>query len=295
MNEEQTASADSSVEDRLLERFSDEQPEEHQEEGLELDGEQAEEQSEGDEPANSDALEVVEYEGKEYQVPAELKEALLRKSDYTRKTQETAERAAAIEAQERSLVVQQQFNQQIQGDLDAVRAIDAQIGQYQQLDWSQLDTDTYIRYKHQFDSLKEQRNELVNSVTQKSQYFQQNYELNDAKAIEAGQRYLAKVIPDFHNIKGELFSHLESLGFSRNLISSVRDPKYMEAAYKIMQYDKLMANKKNSVGKVKSAAPMIKPGTSQTNNRQDYKAQIQKAKGNKQAIESIIAKKLSRL
>ena len=50
---------------------------------------------EGDDGAP--AFERVNYEGTEYEVPTALKDALLRQSDYTRKTQEVSEQRKALE------------------------------------------------------------------------------------------------------------------------------------------------------------------------------------------------------
>ena len=45
-----------------------------------------------------DDTEEVDYEGKKYRVPKDIKDALLRQSDYTRKTQELAEHRNQVSA-----------------------------------------------------------------------------------------------------------------------------------------------------------------------------------------------------
>ena len=52
--------------------------------------EDSEEDSE-EQPEAVEDLQIVEFEGKEYNIPPELKDAIMRQSDYTTKTQEIAE------------------------------------------------------------------------------------------------------------------------------------------------------------------------------------------------------------
>ena len=59
---------------------------------IEEDDEDSEEQ-----PDPSPEVETVEYEGQEYNIPPELKDAIMRQSDYTTKTQEVAEQRKDLE------------------------------------------------------------------------------------------------------------------------------------------------------------------------------------------------------
>jgi hypothetical protein len=60
------------------------------------------------EDSTAPSFEEVEYEGELYQVPPKLKEAIIRQSDYTKKTQEVAETRKLIEHQQSQLRVAQQ-------------------------------------------------------------------------------------------------------------------------------------------------------------------------------------------
>ena len=94
---------------------------------------------EGDgEPPEPELVEV-EYEGKKHKVPPELKDALLRTADYTRKTQEVAEQRKAVEAK------QVEANQAFQTSQEVIEArahihhVDSQLKQYENVNWAQLE------------------------------------------------------------------------------------------------------------------------------------------------------------
>ena len=76
---------------------------EAEQEPTEEDEKDSEEQTES--PAE---VETVEYEGQEYNIPPELKEAFLKNQDYTTKTQEMAEQRKDLETD------RQRFQQAIQ-------------------------------------------------------------------------------------------------------------------------------------------------------------------------------------
>ena len=83
--ESEVAEQDTSIED--VSESHDDQSEESDIEGAATDEAESE-------------VEDVDWEGKKYAVPKELKDALMRQSDYTRKTQEIAETRRALEAKE---------------------------------------------------------------------------------------------------------------------------------------------------------------------------------------------------
>ena len=96
------------------------------------------EDTETEQPPEAAEFVNVEYEGTEYEVPAKLKDALLRQSDYTTKTQALAAERKALEAQSAAFQQQQELNQQTFDDVAQVKALDQQIEQYNALNWDEL-------------------------------------------------------------------------------------------------------------------------------------------------------------
>ena len=103
----------------------------------------ANESEDGDEsePTAVDDTEEVDYEGKKYAVPREIKDALLRQSDYTRKTQEVAEQKRQIEA--RAAEVQQlaKLEEGHLNDLANLRSVDNALAKFQNVNWQQMAAD----------------------------------------------------------------------------------------------------------------------------------------------------------
>src|SRR5690349_6465638 len=80
----------------------------------------------------------VEYEGKTYCLPVELKDALLRQADYTRKTQDVAKARKALEAE--TAAHHGKVSSARAHMLDAARvvALNDQLAQFGQIDWQAL-------------------------------------------------------------------------------------------------------------------------------------------------------------
>ena len=80
-------------------------------------------------------VEEVDWEGKKYAVPKELKDALMRQSDYTRKTQEIAETRRALEAKEAEIQQRAQVEEAHLNDLANLRLVDGVLSKYQNVNW----------------------------------------------------------------------------------------------------------------------------------------------------------------
>ena len=63
---------------------------------------------EGDGDEGADALAEIELDGRTWKVPAALKDGYLRQADYTRKTQDVAERGRAVTAREQAIAEREQ-------------------------------------------------------------------------------------------------------------------------------------------------------------------------------------------
>jgi len=79
--------------------------------------------------------EEIEHEGKRYAVPKELKEAFLRQSDYTRKTQEVADLRRNVEAAQQAAARDAEMVQGLREDYGKVHALKAQVDYYGRVDW----------------------------------------------------------------------------------------------------------------------------------------------------------------
>lgn len=187
--------------------------------------------------------EEVEYEGKQYKVPKELKDALLRQADYTRKTQEVAEARRQFEAQTQSFQQERQFHQQNLQEVAQVIAIDQQLAQFSQVDWNALadaDPAQAVKLDRQFRDLQEQRAQVEYQVTQKQSEFAQRQQQDAARQLEEGRRVLEREIPGWGAEKAqELFLFGKNYGIPEQLLGTLNMPVLVKALHDLKQYHQL--------------------------------------------------------
>lgn len=179
----------------------------------EIDGEDNPE-----EESELDDTEEVDFEGKKYRVSKEIKDALLRQSDYTRKTQELAEHRKQVDAAlERINSVGQAETQA----LAQVAMVAAQIKQYEDIDWNAWDeTDPVAanRARWELTQLQQQQQAAVtqyqNVGNQKLSMVQQE----TAKRLEEADRFAASNIPGWSREKAQA-----TLDFSRTAYGLTND------------------------------------------------------------------------
>lgn len=235
------------------------------EQASETDGEQTDiEQLDSQNDQQASGLEEVEYEGKKFNVPREIKDALLRQSDYTRKTQEVAEARRAVAEQQKLMQAQIEFQSTIVDDIGQLKAIDGQLSQFNNINWSTLDTDAMVRTKHQLDMLKEARNQVASVIQRKHADFTAKRQQAIEQMSRAGQNLLQQKISGFNQEAAKnLSEYMAKEGYTEPEITSILDPRHLALAWKAMQYDQLQASKPNIQNRAKGAPPVVKPGASQ--------------------------------
>ena len=214
------------------------------------------EDTETEQPPEAAEFVNVEYEGTEYEVPAKLKDALLRQSDYTTKTQALAAERKALEAQSAAFQQQQELNQQTFDDVAQVKALDQQIEQYNALNWDELyqqDVAQAASLARQKDDLKEQRAQTITRLEHNKNKVLNNQRMEHARIVEEGQKVLKSEI---ENWSPELAQTIATYGVSQGLderaVASIVDPVHVKLIDKARRYDELVA-------KQKAAAPKAEP------------------------------------
>lgn len=217
------------------------------------------------EPTGGDDLVEVEFEGKTHRVPQELKDALLRQSDYTRKAQEVAEQRRQVEAEQAFIQQQAQFNQQYSNDIAQLKAIDNQLQQYQQIDWAQaLDQDTISANKAyiQFQQLQQARGAMAQALGQRQQEFAQAEHQREAQAIQATRQAVEKLQGWTPQVDVELDKFTQALpGYVRSEIA--KSPAIYEMVMKAWRYDQLQSAKPQVEKRVANLPKPVKPGSNE--------------------------------
>jgi hypothetical protein len=261
--------------------LGDEEPEEGQSEELEeveeaSEGEEEvpeeqeeEEQEESEEEPEEEPKYSVKVAGEEKELTlSELKSLAQQGADYTKKTQQVAEQRKALEAEAKAIdeakYLRDAYAQRLQAmeellntpeqneDLEALKESDP-VGYAVRVAEKQ-------QQREQLHAIQIERQRIAEQ--QQAEYAQQMQGYLAQQAEE-----LAKVLPDYTDpIKGEtLRTELRSfaknsLGFSDDELSQVRDSRHVIALHKAMLYDKLQQSKPQVTKKLSEAPKTIKSG-----------------------------------
>ena len=235
---------DSAIEERLAAAFEksgvkDPPPEVEEEEPAEP----VEQEETTDEAPPENPLEEVEYEGKQYALPKELKEALLRQQDYTKKTQEVADRRRQIEEREAQIELVTKFREENFAKSVEAHSLYTRLQQYSQVNWAELadaNPGQYLKLDREHRQLQEAFNRTQAEMQHMGQEFQ-------GKLAETRQRAQAKCIEelkrDIKDFGPELLRKLDdtgsTYGFSGTELAAVTDPRMIRVLHAAMKYQEL--------------------------------------------------------
>lgn len=208
------------------------EPETDEDEGAEADAEDGD--GEGD--LTAEELEEIEYEGKRHKVAKELKDAFLRQQDYTRKTQEVADQRKAFEAQQAEFERSQQTSREFIREVAQVQSIDEQLAQAQNIDWDTWDRQDPIAAQsawRKVQMLKEQRQSLVSSVTQKEQERISREQHTVAKRLEEVRTFAKTHLPGYDADMDQQAAKLltEELGWDQPTIVRNLTPAFLKVIH----------------------------------------------------------------
>lgn len=253
--------------------------EDHQDEATEPTGEAQTEESEQDQPEvaeESDGLVEAEFEGKSYKVPQELKDALLRQADYTRKTQEVAEQRKAIEERQAALEQQQtlmasQFEKAVQ-----LRGMQEKLAQYEALDWNAIaenNPSEAMKLNVAYQKLQQEANKAAYELNQASSQQQQLTQQQRQQKLQEAQQELFKYIPNFNaEIAERIRKTANEYGVSDQEINSIVDPRQIRILHDAMQWRAMQAKKPQTLQKVTEAPRVVKPQAAAPKPRQNQAA-----------------------
>lgn len=198
---------------------------------------EGQESGEGDESTSQEPeLIDAEYEGKTYKLPPELKDALLRTSDYTRKTQEVAEQRKAVEARMAEADRAYQTSQEVMEARAAIMNIDGALKNYENVNWQQLENEdpmAAMSHWRQFQQLQQQRGQVAQYLdktqAEMSEKVAQDTDKRLRETREFAQKQLQGWSPDLDNKIME-FSTKE-LGFTVEALRAQVTPQVYRTLY----------------------------------------------------------------
>lgn len=222
--------------------------------GSEPTADQPEQPDENTQGVDPEAFEEVEYEGKKYALPPELKDAILRQADYTRKTQELAQTRQQAEqtfAQQQARIEAERANIQAVARLTA---LDERLQQYAGVDWdslSQSNGELAQREFMKYQQLKDSRAQFVAQIQQHESQRAMQEQQETARQLQEANEVLSREIkgwsPDYAQSLREV---AKSLGAKEEQLNGIREPWIVKA----LHAQKVLAEMTKKAG---TAAPAV--------------------------------------
>jgi len=193
------------------------------------DGEPGEGEDEADE------FEEVEYEGKNYKLPKELKEALLRQSDYTRKTQAASERQRELDEREQRITQQAEASEEELTARATYTSAQKELERFKDVNWREWhqqdpmachDAELYVK------GLNEQMQNAVQTVNTRQHERTQQAQQDFAKRVEESERWAAKSIKGWSpKVVEDLKGFMSEKGITAEAVQTNMSPKFLELMY----------------------------------------------------------------
>jgi len=198
----------------------------------------------------TDAEEVeIEYEGKAYKLPPELKDALLRQSDYTKKTMEVAEVRKTVERRESFI----RAGEVVRDDHARLMLLDNQVRQLEGADISGWTQEQIAEGQRQLELLKREAGVVVNEMERKVAALSEAEKAETAKLRQEAIAEATKIVPKFtEERRVELEQLGVELGISKEDVESITDAN----AYKVLHYADIgmkFAKRQSEAAKMKAA------------------------------------------
>lgn len=227
-----------------------------------------------------DNLIEVDFRGAKYKLPQELKElheGYLRQEDYTRKTQEVAERQRVIELVEQQAQAQRALQSVTQPYVEALMGINNQLSQYSKVDWATYsDQDPTAANKHwiAYQSLKDRKASLEQEMNgAATQHLQKLKDVAEGLRKENSKILSEKVKGWNSDVEAKVRDHVaKNYGFSKTELDQVFDARLMRLMNSARQWDELQASKPAITKQAAPASKTLKPGAAASQNQAQIKA-----------------------
>jgi hypothetical protein len=246
-------------------------------------GEDTEQPSQPEETVEAGSLVDLDFDGKQFKVAPEIREAVMRHADYTKKTMELAEHRNLFQKTQQIAEEHAAFSKSIESESQELAQIDAQLTQFKALPWDEFDTQQTLRAKMAQDNLKERKVELKQSVDEKREEFKATSQKSRKEQYDIGNQYLLKAIPGWGTEQAKTaVAGAQAVGFTEQEVANFIDPRAKHLAWKAAQWDKLQAAKPVVSKKASEVPPVTKPGSQATTEStaskryQDLRSQLKK-------------------
>lgn len=192
--------------------------------------------------------EELDLDGLKFKVPKSAKDAFLRHSDYTQKTQAVAEERRTLEFARQEFQQNVQTQQQFMQEYARVTAIDDRLQQLMQVNLQQLNAQNpqAANALHmEFTQLQTARGQLMNHLTQRQAQMQQAQQREIAKRAADAEATLKREIKDWSPERDrQLAVYVQQLGMDPRVVGqmAMQHPGIVVALDKAMRMDQARAS-----------------------------------------------------
>lgn len=220
------------------------------------DAEETEEASQSDEDQGDAEPEdfEFEYQGEKFKLPSKLRDAVMLRQDYTRKTQEAAEARRTAEERESTLSERQKVVEQVEElarnhtkEFARVVTLEQLVDGLKNTDLSRLDEDgraEVLNRRYTLEQQLEQARSTLGKVAQERSLAAQE---QFRRSGEQAWRECEKRIPKWSAEKRDrILEHAVSLGYSKDIASKLQDPVAFEVLENDRKWRELQAKQKQA-------------------------------------------------
>lgn len=184
----------------------------------------------------------------------------------TRKTQEASSLAEAANDKLQFVEAREQFSAAVIQEIADLKAMQAQLKQFEGLDLSALyasDPGTALKLRDQRDDLRREIQQREQTIGRKAQQLEAMQEAHNAKQWDIavkGVRDRIGAITQSDDVA--MLRQADSLGFTiKEIRGRYADPRILHAIYKAAKYDAMQSGKDKALNTVRQAPPVVKPGS----------------------------------
>lgn len=180
--------------DEIELKTSDNEGDEQDLDGSETEGDDA---GDGEGTEQEPELVEVEFNGKTYKVHPDLTSGLMKNADYTQKTQGLAEEKRAVDARMAEVEANYAVSQEVLEGRAALMNIDAQLQQYQNVNWQQLEQEdpmAAMSHWRQFQQLEKQRGQVAGYLNEQHTMRAEKAEQEIANRLRQTREFAEKEI-----------------------------------------------------------------------------------------------------
>lgn len=268
MDAEQTTQQDSevSIESRLAAHFAEPQPEQP-EAAAEAPADMPDDEvtDESAEPTPEETIDFEADDGKVIKIPAAAKDALLRHSDYTKKTQALSNLQAQATDRLQYAEAREQLAAAVIQEVVDLKTMQGEYQKYQSADWASLyaaDPGRALMYQQQMRDIEKQIAEKQGAIQAKATHIQKataDHAKFQWDKAEQGAREMLGSITQQDNIA--MAQTIRNLGLSEQEFKTrFADPRIIAAVYKAAKWEALQESKPKAIETAKWAPPVVKPG-----------------------------------